>query len=343
MSYKTRDGKTHQTSVIISENGLPVDSIATIAGSYIFLEDNVNPLLYGGGTVTFPAGSDLTSVTTAKARYTGKYILLTNDKKLYYIDRPSINVAARTLLISTSDKVQNNPASIDLSPGWTVAEADIVNRLATTSAAKIDSVEFRDVHFQMQLDGDPVTLLNQAGQGINPATEEKQNDQISELNLINDELDTHTIHLQEINDELNTQTLLLQSIDQSADATETAVESLDSKVANGYGLSSEAVRTASQIGNAAGAADFNSGPTTDQTLRTAANIQVAGSDVSDTNPVPVSDVSLLYNIKYDDIQASYPSPTVENYEYYLATVLQATIEVTYTKSTKEILVRARRI
>lgn len=205
MSFKTRDGKTHQSTVLIGENGLPVDTIATISGSYIFLEDT-GALTYtsGSATVTLPVGSDLTPVTTAKARYTGKYILLTNDGTLYYIDRQSIDIGARTFVISLSDNSQINPASIDLSSGWKVAEADIVNRVATTSAAKIDQIEFRDMHFQMELDGDPVSLLNTEGDTINPATEEKQDTQIAELQDVNDGLDTTITQLQAVNAELDT-------------------------------------------------------------------------------------------------------------------------------------------
>jgi hypothetical protein len=167
MSFKTRDGKTHQSHVLFGENGLPVDSIATISGSYIFLE-GVDPISYSGGTVTLPVGSDLTALTTAKARYTGKYILLTNDDRILYIDRLSIDVSARTFVVSTSDKIIVFPTSVDTSAGWKVAEADIVNRLATTSAAKIDSIEFRDLHFQMELDGDPVTVRGENGNTLEP-------------------------------------------------------------------------------------------------------------------------------------------------------------------------------
>jgi len=48
------------------------------------------------------------------------------------------------------------------------------------------------------------------------------------------------------------------------------------------------LRTASQIGNATGAADFNNGATSAQTLRVAANLAVSGANVSVTNPVPVT-------------------------------------------------------
>jgi hypothetical protein len=55
------------------------------------------------------------------------------------------------------------------------------------------------------------------------------------------------------------------------------------------------------------------------------------------------DKGLLAGITYNDIQATYPNSTTENYYYYLSASLQATIQVTYTTSTKDVLVRARRI
>lgn len=51
-------------------------------------------------------------------------------------------------------------------------------------------------------------------------------------------------------------------------ATEATLSSLNGKVANDFGASSGAVRTASQVGNSTGAADFNSGAAGAQTLRT---------------------------------------------------------------------------
>lgn len=55
------------------------------------------------------------------------------------------------------------------------------------------------------------------------------------------------------------------------------------------------------------------------------------------------DVGLLEGISYDDVQASYPNATTENYAYYLSAVLQATLEVTYTTASKTTFLRARRI
>lgn len=191
----------------MGDNGLPIDGIATISGSYVFIEDLVNPLEYtpGSSTVTLPVGSDLTPVTTAKARYTGRYVLLTNDGQILYINRQSINVAARSFTISRSDSSQITPVAIDLTPGWKVAEADIVNRMATTAAAKIDTVEFRDMQFQLELDGDPVSILDSGGNKIDPATEQTQLANNNELKQINDELDTQTILLAQLDDNISNQ------------------------------------------------------------------------------------------------------------------------------------------
>ena len=65
---------------------------------------------------------------------------------------------------------------------------------------------------------------------------------------------------------------------------------------------------------------------------------------SDKNPITVtSKESLLSGLSYDDLRATYPDSVTENYSYYLKDVLVATVQVTYTDSTKDILTRARRI
>lgn len=53
-------------------------------------------------------------------------------------------------------------------------------------------------------------------------------------------------------------------------------------------IGAQSLRVASQIGNATGAADFNNGATGAQTLRVAANLAVGGANVSVSNPVPVT-------------------------------------------------------
>lgn len=66
-------------------------------------------------------------------------------------------------------------------------------------------------------------------------------------------------------------------------STEATLSTLNGKVANDFGASSGGVRTASQIGNATGAADFNSGAAGAQTLRTV----LATRHESATTPVSV--------------------------------------------------------
>lgn len=72
-------------------------------------------------------------------------------------------------------------------------------------------------------------------------------------------------------------------------AAHVTVDNLPTTVDTNYGtVGASTIRTASQIGNATGAADFNNGATGAQTLRVAANLSVAGANVSSTNPIPVS-------------------------------------------------------
>lgn len=171
-SFKTGSSnkKLQPGTVLIGENGLPVDTIATIAGSYQLVVNNTSPLLYASGVVTVPNSVDLLPVRYHKARYTGRLILETKDHAIYFIDRVSVVDATKSFNISFQIDNPTFPATIDLSPGWIIAEAEIVNRLATTSSAKIDSIEFRDMQFQIDLDGDPVTIIDKDGDelDINP-------------------------------------------------------------------------------------------------------------------------------------------------------------------------------
>lgn len=63
----------------------------------------------------------------------------------------------------------------------------------------------------------------------------------------------------------------------------TTATALNTKFANDFGLSSGAIRIASQIGNAAGSADFNAGAATAQTLRVA----LANGATVTTTPISV--------------------------------------------------------
>jgi hypothetical protein len=75
----------------------------------------------------------------------------------------------------------------------------------------------------------------------------------------------------------------------------TSLNSIDTKLSDNYGAASGALRTASQIGNTAGAADFNAGATTAQTLRVvnaSDQIESATSTITRVN-ASVTSVSLL--------------------------------------------------
>ena len=52
---------------------------------------------------------------------------------------------------------------------------------------------------------------------------------------------------------------------------------------------------------------------------------------------------LLSGVEFDDIQATYPTTTTERFDYYLSTVLKASILITYTTSSKNILLRVQRL
>lgn len=52
---------------------------------------------------------------------------------------------------------------------------------------------------------------------------------------------------------------------------------------------------------------------------------------------------LLSGVSYDDIQATFPTSTTELYTYLKASVTVAQIEITYSNSSKQTLLRARRL
>ena len=62
------------------------------------------------------------------------------------------------LLVKFFEVITTVPTSIDLKKGWELSEAQLFNRLATTSAAKIDEVVFREFDIQLGLDGDKITV-----------------------------------------------------------------------------------------------------------------------------------------------------------------------------------------
>lgn len=77
------------------------------------------------------------------------------------------------------------------------------------------------------------------------------------------------------------------------------------------------LRTAAEIGNATGAADFNNGVTGAQTLRVAANLALGGTNVSATNPVPVaiSSVPLGTSVNNYNLGSSVAAGSTSNHIY----------------------------
>jgi len=96
------------------------------------------------------------------------------------------------------------------------------------------------------------------------------------------------------------------------------VSNLPTTVDTNYGtVGANTIRTASQIGNATGAADFNNGATGAQTLRVAANLAVAGANVSATNPIPVTISAATLGTPVNDYNtaAAVASNATSNHDY----------------------------
>lgn len=74
---------------------------------------------------------------------------------------------------------------------------------------------------------------------------------------------------------------------------------------------------------------------------TAANQVIGNSTLSSINTKTAG--NLLGGVQFDDFQTTFPSSVIEVYSYYLSGVLQATVEITYTNTTKNVTLRARRI
>lgn len=108
----------------------------------------------------------------------------------------------------------------------------------------------------------------------------------------------------------------LASIDADIDvalstrASESTLSTLNNKFSNNYGTSTNAIRTASQIGNTLGQADFNAGITGVQTLRTTANITRNGTELSYNNGVV--DSNTLRVTQASNIPVTVIQPTHDN-------------------------------
>jgi len=229
-SFKTQNKKLQPGTVLVGENGLPVDTIATIAGSNLIVGNVPQPLVYAAGVVTVPSSVDLTPVRYHKSRYTGRLILRTNDNVVYFIDRVSVDDSLKQFSIYLSIDQTAAPSTIDVTAGWSIAEAEIVNRLATTAAAKIDQVEFKDMHFQIELDGDPVTVRGKNGNTLEPNPDGSVNiggtvNVNADFTEVNQKLDNIDAELEQAN----------ATLDDIADGVDQANGTLDEIQANTQG------------------------------------------------------------------------------------------------------------
>ena len=95
----------------------------------------------------------------------------------------------------------------------------------------------------------------------------------------------------------------------------TSLASIDGKLVDNYGVATGALRTASQVGNVAGPADFNAGTTTAQTLRVV--LPTDQTAIPTTTGTPVYDVSNIYNYV-----SSVPSSTLTSVVTYTVPALK---------------------
>lgn len=87
-------------------------------------------------------------------------------------------------------------------------------------------------------------------------------------------------NVQELRTNTSGELLVALSSSPSGIATETTLSALNNKHSADYGASSGSIRTAAQIGNSTGQADFNDGASSAQTLRVSANLKRQGNDLS---------------------------------------------------------------
>lgn len=76
-----------------------------------------------------------------------------------------------------------------------------------------------------------------------------------------------------------------------------SLSSIDGKLADNYGASTGAIRTAAQVGNTTGAADFNAGATGAQTLRVASNLYDGSANALSSKSYDAVRALDVYNVQ----------------------------------------------
>jgi len=150
-----------QGTAIVGRNGLPIDTVVVFDSSVPILTGTTTTVSYTSPTVTVNAAIDLTLLTTHEFRDTQLLAFTDSSGSRFFIDRPSINPTAKTFDIYsniTSDSfgaidLSSAPASINTAAGWQFHELKWTNRLATSNATIIESVEFGGVDMDLKLNG----------------------------------------------------------------------------------------------------------------------------------------------------------------------------------------------
>ena len=152
--YSSSKQKLNQGVAVLTRNGLPVDSYLTIEGTRpLYKSNGLEIASYNEPVVQVPSSVDLEKIRLTSGKYTGKLVLVTKDGSLYFIDRQSMDNINKTFSIYNDIDFTESPSSIELGADFTIAEANLVNKLATTSAAHIDEVEFNGFDVSFNLDG----------------------------------------------------------------------------------------------------------------------------------------------------------------------------------------------
>jgi hypothetical protein len=163
--------KVAQGVALLSKNGLPIDSYLTLEGTNELYKGEAQSLVgYSQPVVTVPMAVDLNQLRLAPTRYTGKLVLITESKQLYFIDRLTMDNASKTFDIFDDPEFSSSPTSINLAQGWVIAEANLVNKLATASSTHIDEVTFNgfDVTFNLDAKKDSIRVEGTNGNTIEP-------------------------------------------------------------------------------------------------------------------------------------------------------------------------------
>jgi hypothetical protein len=162
---KNSNRSVHGGTTIIGKNGLPVDALATLEPGLQLLA-GPNLVSFSSPTVTVQGSVDLSVVSNHTVfLHTGIIIFTDSNKQSYFIDKNSIDNTAKTFDIYLDEELTQPVLNLPTT-AWIISEAELVNRLQTTSTAVIDTVEFRGIDAKLSLsgaDGDSFKLVDSQG------------------------------------------------------------------------------------------------------------------------------------------------------------------------------------